>query len=217
MSKAPFRFPLADGDMMTFCHPSPASGLDQPHFLDGDLHAGNGHIAVRARRGLWMESDYEKPSYEFTDRLASLPWHSFPDRESSEWRDIDDVRGDIYARGVIGVWTEDGKRSPSPVWRIAGTHLIRLSHLQLIARLPAVKVFAGPLTRSQPLMFRFNGGQVIVPIDKSLTTASWEIFAPTYDRFTGTREMRHKAIRPSYVPPPVPEAPIDNWPPAELD
>jgi len=104
MSKAPFRFPIAAGDIMTFCHPSPASGLDQPHFVDGDLHAGNGHIAVRARRGLWMESDYQKPDHDFTARLSNLPWHSFPDLDSNEWRNLDDVRGDIYARGVIGVW-----------------------------------------------------------------------------------------------------------------
>lgn len=216
MSKAPFPFPLRAGDIAEFCHPSPDSGLDRPHFLDGDLHAGNGHIAIRARRGLWLENDFDKPSYEFMERLSNLPWGSFPDSASPEWRALDDVRGHIYKRAVISPFNEQGKRQPSPIWTIAGAQYIRLSHLQLLARLPGAKVYAGPLTRFSPIYITFNGGTVLVPRDEAIIKpASFNIFAPGFDIFDGSRKARSAPVKTSYVPKPIPDQPIEDWPPAE--
>jgi len=216
MSKAPFRFPISAGDISLFCHPSPDSGLDRPHYLDGDLHAGNGFIAIRARRGLWMESDFDKAPYEFMERLSNLPWNGFPDSKSPEWRSLDDIRGTIYKYATVSLWNDQGKRQPSPIWRIGGAQYIRLSHLQLIARLPGAKVYAGPLTKTSPIYITYNGGTVLLPLEMGICKgASFDIFAPTFDRFDNTRQKLHTGPRPSFVPPPAPEPAIEDWPPID--
>lgn len=216
MSKAPFRFPISAGDVALFCHPDPSTGLSKPHFIDGDLHAGNGHIAIRARRGLWMESDFEAPHPDFTARLGDLPWHSCPDLKDPEWRSLDEIRPQIYDRGVVALWNDQGKRQPSPVWRIGERQHIRLSHLQLIARLPGAKVYAGELIRLQPIYITFNGGTVILPYDTAITKDwSFDIFKPSYHILDGTRNKRTNTVAPCFVPPPKPEPEIDGWPPAE--
>jgi hypothetical protein len=187
--KAPFPFPLTVGDIECFTHPAEDHAFHRPHIIDGALCAGNGHIAIRAERGRWMASDFTTPPTEFLERFARLPWGAIHG-DSPEWRRMDDVRGTIYRYASIGIWTEKKKRSPSPVVEIGKFHLIRLSHLQLIARLPRCEVYAGPVTRHDPLFFRYNGGTVIVPIDRGLTTASFGIFAPSLDILTHERNAR---------------------------
>jgi hypothetical protein len=159
--------------------------------LEGCLYAGNGHIAIRATSGRWMASDFEPPAELFRRKVGSLPWESVPG-DSPEWIPLDDGRGTIYRYAPVSIWTEQNKRSATPVVKIAGQHLIRLSHLQLIARLPRCEVYAGPVTRHDPLFFRYNGGAVIVPTDKSLTTASLALFTPCIDTLSGKSVERTK-------------------------
>jgi hypothetical protein len=216
-SKAPFTFPLLAGDIALFCHPSAASPFHLPHFLDGDLTAGNHHIAIRARRGRWMECDFSPPPDGFKERLGNLPWHRFPD-DGPEWRPLDDIRGLLYAHAPINPWKADFTPSPSPVWRIGHHHRVRLSHLQLLARLPRCMVYAGPSMRPDPLFIRFNAGTAIMPPNGKLTTHSREIFAPAYDCLTKERRDRSNPTgRSPWVKPLPPEQPVDNWPPLEPD
>jgi hypothetical protein len=214
--KTPFLFPIRAGDISLFCHPDPSTGLDKPHFVDGDLCAGNGFIAIRARRGLWLESDFEKPDPSFLNRLGNLPWHLTPDPQDPEWRSLDDIRGQIYRNAPIALWNDQGRRHPSPIWRVAQSQFIRLSHLQLIARLPGAKIYAGDLIRLQPIYITFVGGTVILPYDQAIPQDwSFDIFKPTYHLIDGTRDKRTNRVAPCFVPPPKPEPAIDGWPPAE--
>lgn len=215
MSKTPFLFPLRAGDIALFCHPDPSNVLSAPYYIDGDLSAGNGYLAIKATRGLWMESDYIPAPQEAVDRISNLPWHSIPDKDHPEWRRLDDVSGTIYHRATIQPWNDKHRVTPSPVWKVGGEHNIRLSHLQLIARLPNARIYCGHATRSEPAYVLFNGGSVIIPRDKRLEVHSWEIFAPSYHCLTGDLLRPSAGVKPSYVPKPVPEQPVDDWPPAD--
>ena len=211
-TKAPMRFPLTEGDIALFCHPGEGHPYQRPHMIKGNLHAGNGHIAIRATSGRWMESDFQPAPELFKTRIGSLPWGAIHG-DSPEWRSMDEVRGTIYKYAPITIWTDKGKRAPSPVVSIGGHHLIRLSHLQLIARLPRCEAYAGAVTRHDPLFFRYNGGSVIVPTDQSLTTASFEIFAPRHDVLSGERIARSSTRQDfsgGHMPGWPPPEPIDD-------
>lgn len=214
MSKAPFLFPIRAGDIALLCHPDPTHPLAAPHFIDGDLTAGNGYFATKARRGLWLESDFTPAEYEAKERLSNLPWHNVPETDHPDWQSLDDIRGMLYRFGWINPWTDKHRPAPCPIWKL-GHSLIRLSHLQLIARLPKAQVYAGHLTVTCPAFFRFNDGYGIIPQDRSLKAYSREIFAPQYDMFTGALKERTAPRQSSYTPKPVPEQPIDNWPPID--
>jgi len=137
------------------------------------------------------------------DWLSNLPWHSFPEATSPEWRPLDDIRGLIYKYATIALWNDQGKRQPSPIWRIGGAQYIRLSHLQLIARLPGAKVYAGELIRLQPIYITFNGGTVILPYDQAITRDwSYDIFKPSYHILDGTRNKRTNTTPPQLCPTP---------------
>lgn len=211
-SKAPFLFPVRAGDISLFCHPSPASPLHLPHYIGGSLTAGNGHIAIRAERGQWTESDFTPAPENAAQRLSALPWHRFPP-ESPEWRPLDDIRGLLYAHAPIAPFTDRHRVAPCPVWQIADHHLARLSHLQLLARLPRVRVYAGPAAREDPLFFRYNGGIAIMPRDKRLTTHSRRIFIPARDCLTGHR--RDRPSQPTGANTRPPKSHLPGWPPPE--
>lgn len=184
--KAPFTFPIPIAAVEIFRHPDPSHALHGLH-MDGDaLIAGNGYIAVRADRGYWMAGDFEPAPEEFTRRTSALPWHTFPP-DGEGWRRMDEKRGDIYDRAPIGLFTEKHKPTPSPVWRVAGMHMIRLSFLQQLARLPRCEVYTAG-TRDDFALFRFNGGRAIVPRDKRLSdpmhpvSPSGSLFPPVTHR-----------------------------------
>lgn len=205
--KTPFRFPLLAGDIATFCHPDPNHDLHEPHILDGALVAANGYIAVRADRGRWMASDFTPPTKAFTDRISPLAWGAFPP-DSAEWRAIDDVRGQLFRFAPIGMWIERNHRiAPSPVWQVGGQHLIRLSHLQALSRLPRCEVHAGSQSHGTPCYFRFNGGIAIVPPDPRLAVHSFSIFAPSYHPLEGHRIARTNT-RQNFS-----GGHLKNWPP----
>ena len=165
--KAPFTFPITLSAMENFRHPDPQNFRHGIH-MDGDaLVAMNGYIIIRATRGYWLARDFTPAPPEFSNRVCSLPWSSFPPEEDG-WRRLDDKRGDIYRRAPIAMFTDKHKPTPSPVWRVGSRHTIRLSHLQQLARLPRCEVHT-TATRYDFAFFRFNGGPAIVPRDKRLS------------------------------------------------
>jgi hypothetical protein len=214
--KTPFSFPLLAADLENFTHPAPQSPLSSLHILDGTVIAANGYIAIQALRGRWLDTDFTPAPYEARERLSNLPWHAFPP-DSPDWRLLADIRGDIYRNAPITIWKENHTLSPTPVWKVGAHQLIRLSFLQLIARLPKCEVYTGETTQSQPMFFRFNTGLLLVPVDKLLTISSRTIFPPTYHPLDGHRVTRSTRPPPSFVPAPPPEPPLDNWPPADPD
>ena len=186
----------------------------QPHMIDGALYAASGYIAIRAERGRWMASDFDPAPEDFARRLTALPWGSFP-ADSAEWREMDEVRGNLFRFAAHGVWRENHTLAPSPVWQVGGQHLIRLSHLQHLSRLPRCEVYAGSQTEGAPAFFRYNGGTAIVPQDRRLTAHSFAIFAPQYHILDQYRLDRVAAPKPlGKVTTPY-ASHLKEWPPSQ--
>lgn len=186
-----FPYPLQTGVLDHFVHPREGHIFERPVSHEGDVVTANAYIACRFHRGYWSPSDFESAPAAFLERFNALPWarfHGLPD----EWQPLDDVRGNLYKYATIEPWTTKDTCAPSPVWRVGGSFLARLSHLQLIARLPRCEIHLGVMGREAPLLFRFNGGMGMLAPDKRLTSASFSIFEPQtyYDGTPKTRPSR---------------------------
>lgn len=214
MSVSFFPYPLELEHLAEFCHPSESHQLFRPAFHDGKALAGNEYIMIRADRGRWLPSDFDQPSADFLTRfMVDL----CPAKDSDEWRSIDDIKGSLYRFGVRGMWLK-GKCAPSPVWRVGSAFLARLSHLQMIGRLPRCEIIPprGRQYDAEPLYFRFNGGVGILAHDPKLTESSFSVFAPRYCPVGGHEMKRSKPLNWNFGTPPPPEPPLDDWPPAEV-
>ncbi len=198
-SKAPFPFPLQLGALDWFCHPTDTDFL-APVWKDGQALAGNGYTALRVDRGYWDARDFEPASPAFLMRFETLPWarfHGIPD----EWHKLDDIRGHLYRSAPTYPWTAKGKCAPSRVWRVGATFLARLSHLQLIARLPRCEIHLGVMGPEAPLLFRFNGGLGMLAADKKLTEAGFSVFQPqTYHDGTPVAKNQGPCVLPKKEP-----------------
>jgi hypothetical protein len=175
-SKSPFPFPLQLGALDWFTHPTDPDFM-APMWKDGQALVGNRYIALRVDRGYWDAKDFEPASAAFLARFETLPWsrfHGIPD----EWHKLDDIRGLLYRNAPIYPWKANGKCAPSRVWLVGTTFLGRLSHLQLIARLPRCEIHLGVMGREAPLLFRFSGGTGMLAADRNLTEAGFSVFQP---------------------------------------
>jgi hypothetical protein len=206
-----FPFPLQLGALDWFCHPRPGHVFERPAWWDGEAVAGNGYIALRAHRGHWMASDFPAAEGEFLERCEALGWDRF-EGLTEDWMNFDDVRGHLYRHAPIYPWTEAGKCAPSPVWRVGGAFLGRLSHLQLIARLPRCEVHVGRIGPDSPMLFRFSGGRGMLAADKRLTISSFSIFEPMRHE-DGARVGKRMVAPPGWVNP-APSK-FEGWPPAD--
>lgn len=211
-----FSFPITLSTIREFCHPDPSHDLHEPAMIAGTLHAGNSRIAIRSERGLWLPSDFPSTPPAVASRFAKLPWNGLP-AASPEWVPLDLHRGDIFARGKIRPWTEKLTISPSPVWQVAQSSLIRLSHLQLLAMLPGAEIYAGPAALHAPIYVRFSGGGIsIVPRDPRLKDHSRSFLKPQFHPLKKSERIaRSSTPSPSWGQPPPPEPPLDNWPPID--
>ena len=202
-----FGFPLPAYALDEFCHPADWSAFHKPRRVAGEVLVGNGYVALRVSKGAFLDTDYAPATAEFLSRFGKLPWLRAEKLATADgWRGLDGWHAALGHRGSMGMWLGD-KLCPSPVWRV-GTALVRLSVLQVVARLPRAEVFfeADP---GKPLFVRFSGGTGIVAADPRLTLANFEIWQPRADPLTG--ELRH--CRPSS---PGPRPPLRNWPPADM-
>jgi hypothetical protein len=207
--KSGFPSPLQIGVLEYFCHPAPGHVLAAPAHYDGQALAGNGYMALRVDRGLWTARDFEEAPAGFLTRFLALPWRDVSGLPAGEWRALDDVRGNLYRYAPIRPWTDKHRCAPTPVWRVGRSFLARLSHLQMLARLPRCEVYAGPADREEPLRFRFAGGHGMLARDKRLEESSGAIFAPRYDVLGGER-MARETRRPQGL-----GDKFKNWPPPE--
>ena len=179
-SRQPFVLPLQLGVLDHFVHPQEGHRFERPVWHEGQALVANSYIALRVDRGYWFETDFQAPPWGFLESFLGLPWSDLSQVPASHWRALDEVRGPLFQRGAIGPWLEvQGKWrcSPSPVVRVGAYFLARLSHLQLIARLPRCEVVP-PGVEAAPLRFRFTGGSGLLMQGKRLTEASFSIFAP---------------------------------------
>lgn len=186
-SKTPFPNPLDEATLAAFCHPC-IHALSRPALVGSEVIAANGYIALRAHRGRWLDSDFDAPSPEHHARIQRLNWDAFDSLDPGKWDKLDDVRGQIYRTATISFWATNaenvptGRPSATPIWKVGKAAPVRLSLLQLIARLPRCEVYTGPQTPTQPLYFRCTGARGIIAVDPRLEIHSWHLFAhATYD------------------------------------
>jgi hypothetical protein len=136
-------------------------------------------------------------------------------KDSAQWRPLEEAN--LFRFGAIGPWLK-GRVAPTRVVRVNDSHLVRLSFLQLVARLPRCEVYLGT---TETLLFRFSGGVGMMMKDDRLTEAGFSIFTPARHE-DGTRVGRVAArqLAAGETPqgkfkgwPPVEE--IEEWPPVE--
>lgn len=215
-SRQPFPNPLDEAVLAAFCHPSERHPFHRPVLIDGDVIAANGYVALRAHRGRWLDSDFQGPTPAQAARLDRLAWSAFDTLKADCWDATDSQKGQIFRSGLIGFWTDSGpaKPSPTPIWKIGNCAPVRLSLLQLIARLPRCEVYTGPQSPTQPLYFRCTGARGIIAVDPRLELTSWHLFAhTTYDamsdrvvakpRTNTLRETINRSMREAGCKPPV--------------
>lgn len=208
-TKAPLLYPLRIGDPELYVHPHPCSTFYHPYRCPstGDILVANGYLALRIQRGLWHPSDYPPATSTFLERFLSLPWH-YHQHAKDDWRNVDDIRGDIYRSAPVQVWQKNRRLHPSPVWQI-GTTRARLSLLQLLARLPRLQI--NPSIREPaPIPFRFNPGEGLIAYDPRLQTHSHSIY-PAHRDLLGGHELPHRTT----PPPKFNASHLANWPPTD--
>jgi hypothetical protein len=198
-------YPLPIYVLEDFRHPAEWHGLHLARRHGGETLAGNGYMALRVRKGAWIDSDFPPASAEFLSRFGKLPWTEF-DRLPDSWRPLDSQRGRIFDRGLLGLWLKE-KIAPTPVWQV-GTHArVRLSMLQRMAMLPRAEIYTGHADKSWPAFFRFSGGVGIIAHDPRLTMHSGVLFPPARDHWSGDILPERRGPRPSFA--------LPNWPPAD--
>jgi hypothetical protein len=179
--KQSYPYPLPAHALEDYCHPLAGSGLEAPRRWEGEVVAANGYVALRAARGCWLDEDYAPADAEFAARLGKIPWQAYPGGEA--WQALDLQRGEIFRYAPHGLWLK-GRLAPSPVWQVCGIR-VRLSLLQIIARLPRCEVHGGPQNRTEPLWFRFSGGRGCIAQDARLVMHSRELYLPGLARVQG--------------------------------
>ena len=191
--KASFPYPLPADALAEFCHPDECNILARPQRRNGEIMAGNGYMAILARRGNWMDSDFMEADPYFLERLEKLRWGRLFEvmAHSEEWEALDKLRGLLGRHGPLAVWNA-GRIHACPVWRVRDA-LVRLSMLQLVARLPRAEVYVGPPASAEDgLLFRFSGGCGIVARDGRLTHGTFKIFQPRADVLDSGRVMERR-------------------------
>lgn len=226
-SKTKIPYPLQLGALEAFAHPAPGNVFSIPMWgEDGSALVANGFIGLEVSRGLWLKSDFPPASSEYLQRFRALEWQRFRTLTEVDWQPLEDIRGDLYRQAPLAPWTDKHRCAPSPVWRVNGVFLCRLSHLQMIARLPRCEVYLGPMGAASPLLFRFSGGRGMLAADSRLQLSSWEVFTPRRHE-DGSLVERSAPIRNPYgaagSPPetgffaPVADPGAPDWPPGEME
>ncbi len=185
-SKRPFGHPVPADALAYFIHPDPRHLFHTPfrHPEDSNLYAGSA-VAIRLRPSRCIDlAEYPPPSEETLRRFTELPSHRFTlaATQPKAWRCLDDHRGTIYADPLIPVHyrTTDGiqiDRVTKNV-RICGAPIVPLSILQLLARLPRIELYTAHCTLTGPVLFRFSGGEGIIPHYGIESGARFEMLKP---------------------------------------
>lgn len=206
-----FPYPLQMGSLEAFCHGDERHPLGRPYWHEGEAIAVSGYVALRAKSRNWDEKDFEKMPGKLVERLEKQPWGTLKHavKDELQWRMLEDAN--LFRFGAIAPWL-NGKVAPTRIVRVNELHLVRLSFLQLVARLPRCEVYLGV---TETLLFRFSGGVGMLMKDDRLTEAGFSIFTPKRDCFDGGRMTPQKPLNWNFGTPPPPEPEIEGWPPVE--
>ncbi len=184
-SRRPLLHPLAAEALENFCHPRCGVFSRVVRHPLGAVMAANGCVALRVSRGpVTFDDDLTPACPDFVARVDALPWGRFASDglrvTPATWRGLDDVRGDLYARGLEELWPQGRMTLAKPVW-IGGAVLVPLAVLQLIARLPRVELrLDGAMDF---MLIRFAGGEGIVA-NRWRKTRGADIPAHVFSLFT---------------------------------
>lgn len=196
-----------------FCVPGrEMNPLCEPWRGDDEVMAGNGYAVIRVYRGGWLDRDFSAATGEVLERIGKIPWSRFVKLRDEDWHPLADLMGCIWFRGALGFWM-DGKPRPAatPIWRV-GDVLVRLTALQMVARLPRCEVAWTGGDPDSPLWFRFSGGRGAIARDRNLHASSYSILQARVDDLTGelVKPGRRPETKLRLVQPGV------NWPPVDL-
>ncbi len=148
-----FPHPIDLGTLEAFTHPHRDHPLHHPLPAVPVTYAGNGYIALRCHRGLWIATDFPVPAEPTLKRLQDLPWTLFDKTsDTARWQALH------HARPALS------KTGPTGIVIVAERYLIRRTHLQLIARLPRAEILTHG-GHEDTMAFRFSGGTGLIPRD----------------------------------------------------
>lgn len=183
--KRPFGYPVPPEALAFFVHPDHRHLFHLPfrHPEDGHLYLGSA-VALRLRASRSINpAEFLLPDPEALRRFEALPWARFTHAatQPKAWRCLDDHRGTIYADPLLpvhvrtpgGIAIDRGTKNV----RICGAPIVPLAVLQLIARLPRIELYTGGCTLTGPVLFRFSGGEGIIP-HYGLEVAHFEMLKP---------------------------------------
>jgi len=206
-------YPIPEEALRAFCVPGRVMNpLCHPWRGDGEVIAGNGYAVIRVQRGRWLDRDFPAVTAEVMERIGKIPWSRFVKLRDEDWHPLGNLMGCIWFRGELGFWQDTKPRpAPTPIWRV-GDVLVRLSALQMIAKLPRVEVAWTGGDPASPLWFRFSGGRGAIAFDKTLRVGSYAILQPRMDDLSGElvkpgyrSETKLRLVQPG-----------TNWPPVDL-
>ncbi len=161
-SKKSFGYPLPADALPYFCHPSRPGFTAPVRHPDGFIYAASGYLAIRCRRGHWLDSDFDEASPYFVERVARLPWGSFEFYATKgQWRTL--FAADLFRFGAETLWHGPRTHTDDKPVVICGAPCFPLAILQLLSRLPKIEVCVSGCTVSQPVLFRFAGGEGVLP------------------------------------------------------
>jgi hypothetical protein len=163
--------PVPADALAFFVHPDHRHPFHLPfrHPEDGNLYAGSA-VAIRLRPSRCIDpAEYPAPDPDVLARFTALPWDRFihAATQPKAWRCLDDYRGTIYGDPLLPVHVRTTQgiqidRVTKNV-RICGAPIVPLSVLQLLARLPRIELYTAGCTLTGPVLFRFSGGEGIIP------------------------------------------------------
>lgn len=185
-SKRPFGYPLPADALQHFVHPSPLHVFSRAwcHPEDGNVYAGSA-VALRVRASRCIDpAEYPAPAPDVLSRVMALPWDRFTyaATQPKAWRCLDDHRGTIYGDPLASVFSQhpDGIRISLAAKnvRICGAPIVPLAVLQLLARLPRIEIYTAGCSLTGPVLFRFSGGEGILPHYGLTSGAAFEMLKP---------------------------------------
>lgn len=185
LSKRPFGHPIPAAAVDHFLHPShPLFRQAYRHPADGNLYAA-AIVALRIRPSYAIDpAEYPQAPAEFVERVGSLPWDRFAyaATQPKAWRCLDDHRGTIYADPLAPFWIAvapgRARFHAGKTVRICGAPIVPLALLQLLARLPRPEIYTGGCSLTGPVLFRFTGGEGIIPHLGLVEGAAFELIKP---------------------------------------
>jgi hypothetical protein len=184
----PYPFPLPESALRDFCHPRKSDILSKPWRDGRNLFAANGHIALRASRGAWIDDEFDDIPQDVNERLQALPWSRLEDRlHDKNWKLLDNVANMLFRYPQRPLFYQSNGKTlvnPCPTWMLGNT-LVKLSVIQMVARLPRAEAFIKHGQRNGPIYIRYSGGVGIIAGNPNLKEHSIQLYAPKYDPLGG--------------------------------